>query len=97
MGGPHPAQSPVLPSGTRNGAYIGVDEWSRKNAVLTEWCEVEKHDPATVIRSVNLGLGIGRTEAEATRKQADLAARFGQGNQEEVVPAFRSADGRRDR
>jgi alkanesulfonate monooxygenase SsuD/methylene tetrahydromethanopterin reductase-like flavin-dependent oxidoreductase (luciferase family) len=60
-----------------NGAYIGVEEWSRKNAVLTEWCEVEKRDPATVIRSVNLGLGIGRTEGEVAKKQADLAARFG--------------------
>jgi F420-dependent oxidoreductase-like protein len=64
-----------------NGAYIGVQEFARKNAVLTEWCEVEKRDPATVIRSVNLGLGIGRTEAEVAKKQADLAARFGARNE----------------
>lgn len=64
-----------------NGAYIGVEEFARKNAVLTQWCETEKRDPATIIRSVNLGLGIGRTEAEVARKQADLAARFGSRNE----------------
>jgi F420-dependent oxidoreductase-like protein len=63
-----------------NGAYIGVEEWAHKSAVLTEWCEVEKRDPETIIRSVNLGLGIGRSEAEVAKKQADLAARFGGGN-----------------
>ena len=41
---------------------------------------MEKRDPETIIRSVNLGLGIGRTEAEVAKKQADLAARFGGGN-----------------
>lgn len=63
-----------------NGAYIGVEEWTHKSNVLTEWCEVEGRDPATIIRSVNLGLGIGRTEAEVKKKQADLADRFGASN-----------------
>jgi F420-dependent oxidoreductase-like protein len=63
-----------------NGAYIGVEDWAHKNAVLTEWCEVEGRDPATIIRSVNLGLGIGRTETEVTRKREALAARFGNRN-----------------
>jgi F420-dependent oxidoreductase-like protein len=60
-----------------NGAYIGVEEWTRKSNILTEWCEVEQRDPATLIRSVNLGLGIARSEAEVAKKQADLAERFG--------------------
>jgi len=63
-----------------NGAYIGVEEWTHKSNVLTEWCEVEGRDPATMIRSVNLGLGIARTEAEVTKKQEALAARFGDRN-----------------
>jgi alkanesulfonate monooxygenase SsuD/methylene tetrahydromethanopterin reductase-like flavin-dependent oxidoreductase (luciferase family) len=63
-----------------NGAYIGVEEWTHKNAVLTEWCEVEKRDPAALIRSVNLGLGISRTAAEVARQRQELAARFGERN-----------------
>lgn len=63
-----------------NGAYIGVEEWTHKSNVLTEWCEVEGRDPATMIRSVNLGLGIARTEAEVTKKQEALTARFGDRN-----------------
>jgi F420-dependent oxidoreductase-like protein len=63
-----------------NAAYIGVEEWAHKNEVLTHWCEVEKRDPATLIRSVNLGLGIARTEAEVSRKRQDLVERWGGGN-----------------
>ena len=63
-----------------NGAYIGVEEWTHKSNVLTEWCAVEGRDPSTLIRSVNLGLGIARTEAGVAHKREELAARFGNRN-----------------
>lgn len=63
-----------------NAAYTGVEEWAHKNEVLTHWCEVERRDPATLIRSVNLGLGIARTEAEVAEKRQDLIARWGGDN-----------------
>ena len=63
-----------------NAAYIGVEEWAHKSEVLTHWCEVERRDPTTIIRSVNLGLGIARTEAEIASRRDDLIARWGGDN-----------------
>jgi F420-dependent oxidoreductase-like protein len=63
-----------------NAAYIGVEEFAHKSEVLTHWCEVEKRDPATMIRSVNLGLGIARTDAEVGEKRQDLVDRWGGDN-----------------
>jgi len=45
--------------------------------VLTQWCEKENRDPRTILRTVNLGLAIGRNEAEAQRKRDGLTAQFG--------------------
>jgi alkanesulfonate monooxygenase SsuD/methylene tetrahydromethanopterin reductase-like flavin-dependent oxidoreductase (luciferase family) len=45
--------------------------------VLTQWCERQGRDPRAVVRTVNLGLAIGRTEAEAQRKRERLQEQFG--------------------
>lgn len=63
-----------------NATYIGVEEFAHKNEVLTHWCEVEKRDPSTIIRSVNLGLGIARAEAGVAKKRQDLVERWGGDN-----------------
>lgn len=42
-----------------NAPYIGPEEWMHKSNVLTEWCEKEARDPASILRTVNLGFYAG--------------------------------------
>jgi F420-dependent oxidoreductase-like protein len=60
-----------------NVPFISPELYAQKNRVLTQWCEKEKRDPAAVRRTVNLGLAIGRNEAEAKQKREALSAQFG--------------------
>jgi len=60
-----------------NVPFISPELFAHKNRVLTEWCEKDGRDPRAVIRSVNLGLALGRTEAEAARKRQGLRDQFG--------------------
>jgi len=60
-----------------NVPFIGPDVYRAKNSILTQWCEKEERDPATVIRTVNLGLALGRDEDDARRKREGLQAQFG--------------------
>ncbi len=60
-----------------NVPFVAPDVFAQKNQVLTRWCEKEGRDPWHVVRTVNLGLAIGRTEAEASRKRDGLRAQFG--------------------
>jgi F420-dependent oxidoreductase-like protein len=60
-----------------NVPFIGPDVFAHKNQVLTRWCEHEQRDPHSVLRTVNLGLAIGRDAADAQRKRAGLTAQFG--------------------
>jgi F420-dependent oxidoreductase-like protein len=60
-----------------NVPFIGPDIFAHKNQVLTQWCEKERRDPRAVLRTVNLGLAIGRDEAEAKRKRDGLQQQFG--------------------
>lgn len=60
-----------------NVPFIGPELYARKNQVLTQWCEKERRNPQDVVRTVNVGLAIGRNEAEAQRKREGLKAQFG--------------------
>jgi len=60
-----------------NVPFIGPDIFAAKNQVLDRWCDKERRDPKTVLRTVNLGLAIGRRPAEADQKRAALQAQFG--------------------
>ncbi|HEX7408999.1 MAG TPA: TIGR03560 family F420-dependent LLM class oxidoreductase [Candidatus Binatia bacterium] len=60
-----------------NVPFLGPELYAQKNQVLTQWCEKERRDPHTVLRTVNVGLAIGRDEAEAQRKRAALQEQFG--------------------
>ncbi|MFQ5667126.1 MAG: TIGR03560 family F420-dependent LLM class oxidoreductase [Candidatus Binatia bacterium] len=60
-----------------NVPFVGPDVFAHKNRVLTQWCEKERRDPQDIRRSINLGLAIGRNEAEVHRKRAALREQFG--------------------
>jgi alkanesulfonate monooxygenase SsuD/methylene tetrahydromethanopterin reductase-like flavin-dependent oxidoreductase (luciferase family) len=60
-----------------NVPFIGPELFQQKNAVLTQWCEKERRAPQDITRTINLGLALGRTEADATRKRQGLQAQFG--------------------
>jgi F420-dependent oxidoreductase-like protein len=60
-----------------NVPFIGPELFQQKNAVLTQWCEKERRPAREIIRTINLGLAIGRNEGAAQRKRAGLQAQFG--------------------
>lgn len=60
-----------------NVPFIAPDVFAQKNAVLTQWCERVKRDPASIMRTVNLGLALAPDEAGARRKRAALDEQFG--------------------
>ncbi len=60
-----------------NTPFVGPDVFEHKNRVLTEWCEKEKRDPKTLLRTVNLGLGLSADEAAARAKRSGLEQQFG--------------------
>jgi alkanesulfonate monooxygenase SsuD/methylene tetrahydromethanopterin reductase-like flavin-dependent oxidoreductase (luciferase family) len=60
-----------------NGAYIGPDEWKHKGQVLDRWCETERRDPRTIMRSVNLGFYLGADAKGIARAEALFQSHFG--------------------
>ncbi len=57
--------------------FISPALYAQKNQVLSDWCEKFKRDPRSVLRTVNVGLAIGRNDAEAQRKRESLRVQFG--------------------
>jgi F420-dependent oxidoreductase-like protein len=57
--------------------FISPETYARRNQILTQWCEKEGRPPQEVLRSVNVGLAIGRNEEEARRKRDRLEEQFG--------------------
>jgi F420-dependent oxidoreductase-like protein len=60
-----------------NVPFIGPELFAQKNQVLTHWCEKEQRDSRAILRTVNLGLALGRNEAEAQKKRDGLKVQFG--------------------
>ena len=60
-----------------NVPFLSPEAYAQKNQVLTRWCEKEGRRPQDVVRTVNVGLAIGRNEAEAQRKRDALKQQFG--------------------
>ncbi|HEX9821259.1 MAG TPA: LLM class flavin-dependent oxidoreductase [Methylomirabilota bacterium] len=50
-----------------NAPYIGPDEWIHKSKVLDQWCETERRDPRSILRTVNLGFYLGADARGAER------------------------------
>ena len=60
-----------------NGAYIGPTEWKQKGDVLDRWCETEKRDPRTILKTVNLGFYLGADAKGIARSDALFTSHFG--------------------
>ena len=60
-----------------NGPYLGPEQWVAKNRVLDEWCEREDRDPATLLRTANLGFYLGTDAASVARQDAILQQQWG--------------------
>ena len=60
-----------------NAPYIGPEEWIHKSQVLTGWCEQERRDPASILRSVNLGFYCGADARGVERGERLFAEHWG--------------------
>jgi alkanesulfonate monooxygenase SsuD/methylene tetrahydromethanopterin reductase-like flavin-dependent oxidoreductase (luciferase family) len=60
-----------------NAPYIGPDEWIHKAAVLDDWCRTERRDPASIVKTVNLGFYLGADARGAARGEAVFRAHWG--------------------
>ncbi len=60
-----------------NAPYIGPEEWIAKSKVLDRWCETEKRDPKTILRTVNLGFYMGADAKGAARGEEIFRRHWG--------------------
>ncbi len=60
-----------------NSPYVTVEQWQRLSGVLDQWCEVEKRDPAAILRDVNLSFHLAASEADRAKAEAHFAEVFG--------------------
>ncbi len=60
-----------------NVPFVAPEVFAQKNAVLTQWCERVGRNPASVMRTINLGLALAPDAASAERKREALHAQFG--------------------
>jgi F420-dependent oxidoreductase-like protein len=60
-----------------NAPFLAPEAFAQKNAVLDQWCERERRDPADILRSINVGLAIAADERDVPRLRAGLAEQFG--------------------
>lgn len=60
-----------------NVPFVSPEVFRQKNAALTQWCEKLGRDPASITRTVNLGLAIARDEQELAKKRERLRQQFG--------------------
>jgi alkanesulfonate monooxygenase SsuD/methylene tetrahydromethanopterin reductase-like flavin-dependent oxidoreductase (luciferase family) len=64
-----------------NAPYLGPDEWKQKSHVLTQWCETERRDPGSILRTVNLGFYLGADARAAARGEAIYQRHWGPSEQ----------------
>jgi alkanesulfonate monooxygenase SsuD/methylene tetrahydromethanopterin reductase-like flavin-dependent oxidoreductase (luciferase family) len=60
-----------------NAAFLTPEAWGERNSLLSRRLEELGRDPASVIRSVNVGLVLGADEAAATAKRERFGEQFG--------------------
>lgn len=57
--------------------FVPPDVFAHKRSVLDRWCERERRDPRSIVRTVNLGPALVERESELPRVEAQLASQFG--------------------
>ncbi|GIX48763.1 MAG: LLM class F420-dependent oxidoreductase [Candidatus Tectimicrobiota bacterium] len=60
-----------------NGPYISPETFRHKCQVLDRWCEAEGRDPATLVRTVNVGFYMATDAAKARALRRTLEAQWG--------------------
>jgi len=60
-----------------NVPFLAPEQFADRNAKLDAWCERERRDPRAIIRTVNLGLAVGRDAADVRRQEENLRLMFG--------------------
>lgn len=60
-----------------NAPFLSPELFTARNATLDQWCEVEKRDPRSITRTINVGLAIGADETRAAAQQEKLKLMFG--------------------
>ena len=60
-----------------NVPFLAPEVWAARNATLNGWCEKEKREPRDIVRTVNVGLAVGASEARAKQQEDKLQSMFG--------------------
>jgi alkanesulfonate monooxygenase SsuD/methylene tetrahydromethanopterin reductase-like flavin-dependent oxidoreductase (luciferase family) len=60
-----------------NVPFLAPELFAARSTTLDRWCERERRDPAAIVRTVNVGLAIGRHDAEVRRQEENLRLMFG--------------------
>ena len=60
-----------------NVPFLSPEVYAARNATLNAWCERERRDPRSIVRSVNVGLTIGQDEARVREQEEKLRLSFG--------------------
>jgi len=60
-----------------NVPFLAPALYAARTATLDEWCARERRDPRAIVRSVNVGLAIGRDEATVRQQEDNLRLMFG--------------------
>jgi alkanesulfonate monooxygenase SsuD/methylene tetrahydromethanopterin reductase-like flavin-dependent oxidoreductase (luciferase family) len=60
-----------------NAPYIGPEEWIHKSKVLDQWCETERRDPRSILKTVNLGFYLGADAEGAARGERIFREHWG--------------------
>jgi alkanesulfonate monooxygenase SsuD/methylene tetrahydromethanopterin reductase-like flavin-dependent oxidoreductase (luciferase family) len=60
-----------------NVPFLAPDVYAARARTLDDWCANEGRDPRAITRTINVGLAVGRDDAEVRREEAKLPGMFG--------------------
>ena len=57
--------------------FLAPEVYAQRIGTLDDWCAKEGRDPGAITRTINVGLALGRDDAEVARQEALLPGMFG--------------------